>query len=100
MNQNLEYPMRHHWSTIAVLVILAIIFTIGFLTSCANQTPMLGNKTSPFIVDEIEQTSIPGFAKYLSTSSRGMEFNNFFILSNRAAIDLPVGAYNIGDTIK
>lgn len=97
-----EYPMRHHQSTIVVLVILAIVFAIGFLTSCGQQCPILSDPKHPFIIHKIKvDDSAPGFAIYRSQTSTGYvnSFRNWWGPSC-ATIELPIGAFNVGDTIK
>jgi hypothetical protein len=75
--------------TDVLLVALIILMILAFMWS---PSPRLNNSDKPFVVVKIKTTTVYGEAKYYGK-------NDSRALSRQRPIILPVGLYNLGDTI-
>ena len=71
--------------------IIIALFLIVLCGACGYKPPVLNDNTNPLIVDKIVIVNSE-FAMYYSLRGRSY--------IERAAIILPVGWFNVGDTIK
>jgi hypothetical protein len=77
-----------------LIIVLSILFSISF-QSCGSRTPIIDG-SKPFVVRSIEKIS-ETHCMYVAINAGSGHFGN--PLETNAAIVLPIGMYQVNDTI-